>query len=140
MNAMKMETRKDFSCGGVVMDAAKRLLVVEVENLSGARVWTFPKGHPEKGESDTEAALREVHEETGWECRVAGPLTDVDYFFVKDGVRFHKLVRWFLMEPVTESGKPMEGEILACRWVAPPEARRLLTYPTDQKLLDTIGL
>ncbi len=97
-----METRKDFSCGGLVAGTDGRLLIVEVENLSGARVWTFPKGHPEKGESDETAALREVHEETGWECRIVRPILDVDYFFMNDGVRFHKVVRWFLMEPIVE--------------------------------------
>jgi 8-oxo-dGTP pyrophosphatase MutT (NUDIX family) len=135
-----METRKDFSCGGVVMGPDKRLLVVEVENLSGAHVWTFPKGHPEKDESDADAALREVHEETGWECRVVRPLTDVEYYFVKDRIRFHKVVRWFVMEPVKESGKPMEGEILACRWADPADARKLLSYPTDLKLLEKLGV
>src|SRR5688572_16168742 len=104
-----METRKDFSCGGVVLDANKqKLLLVQVENLSGAHVWTFPKGHPEKGESDEQAALREVYEETGWECRINGPLDDISYFFVKDQIRFHKLVRWFTMEAIKETGKPME--------------------------------
>jgi 8-oxo-dGTP diphosphatase len=135
-----METRKDFSCGGIVVGSDQRLLLVEVENLSGAHVWTFPKGHPERGEDDTSAALREVHEETGWECRVTGTLTDVDYFFVREGVRYHKLVRWFRMEPVKESGTPMEGEILACKWASVDEARKLLSYPTDFKLLDKLGV
>ncbi len=133
-----METKQDFSCGGIVVGADKQLLIVEVENLSGARVWTFPKGHPEKGETDEMAALREVHEETGWQCRVLKPLTDVDYFFVKDGVRFHKVVRWFVMEPVIENGKPMEGEILRCRWASPAEARSLITYASDFKLLEKL--
>ena len=135
-----METRKDFSCGGVVTGPDGRLLLVEVENLSGAHVWTFPKGHPERGEDDEQAALREVLEETGWECRVTGTLTDVDYFFVREGVRYHKMVRWFRMEPLKESGKPMEGEILTCRWVSVPDARRMLTYPTDFKLLEKLGV
>jgi 8-oxo-dGTP pyrophosphatase MutT (NUDIX family) len=136
-----METRKDFSCGGVVIDPKNgRALVVQVENLAGAHVWTFPKGHPEGRESDAEAALREVEEETGWKCRVARELNDVSYFFVREGIRYHKTVRWFLMEPVKETGKPMEGEILACQWAAPESLRSLLTYPTDMKLLDTLGL
>ena len=135
-----METKKDFSCGGVVVGPDQRLLLVEVENLSGARVWTFPKGHPEKGETDEIAALREVHEETGWECRVTGPLTDVDYFFVKDGIRYHKLVRWFVMAPTVENGTPMEGEILSCRWATPTEARSLISYSSDFKLLEKLGV
>ena len=134
-----MQTKKDFSCGGVVIDPSdNRFLVVEVENLAGAHVWTFPKGHPENGESDEDAALREVREETGWQCRVVRALSDMSYYFVRDGVRYHKTVRWFLMEPVEKVGEPMEGEILECRWVFPDEVKSLLTYPTDLKLLDTL--
>lgn len=136
-----MQTRKDFSCGGVVLDSkGQRLLLVEVENLSGARVWTFPKGHPEKAESETDAALREVWEETGWKCRVTRPLTDMSYFFVKDGVRYHKTVRWFLMEPVEKTGVPMEGEILDCRWVEMAKVKAALTYPSDLKLIEKLNL
>lgn len=134
-----METRKDFSCGGLVVDPQNgQMLVVKVENLAGAHVWTFPKGHPEKGEGETDAALREVHEETGWECRVVRPLTDVSYFFVRNGVRYHKTVRWFMMEPVQKTGTPMEGEILECRWASPVEVRGILSYPTDLKLLEQL--
>jgi 8-oxo-dGTP pyrophosphatase MutT (NUDIX family) len=134
-----METRKDFSCGGVVIDPSnKQVLVVQVENLAGTRVWTFPKGHPEGKEGDVEAALREVEEETGWQCRVVRPLTDVSYFFVREGARYHKTVRWFVMEPVAKTGTPMEGEILDCRWVAPGDLKELLTYPTDFKLIEQL--
>ena len=136
-----METRKDFSCGGVVIDPRdKRMLVVQVENLAGAHVWTFPKGHPENQENETEAALREVQEETGWLCKVVRPLTEMSYFFVREGVRYHKTVRWFLMEPVEKTGTPMEGEILDCRWASPREAKTILTYPTDMKLLEQLAL
>lgn len=131
-----METRKDFSCGGVVIDPKnQQLLIVQVKNLAGAHVWTFPKGHPERGEDERQAALREVEEETGWQCDVVRPLTDVSYFFVREGVRYHKTVRWFVMEPVKKTGTPMEGEILDCRWVPLADVRTVLTYPTDLKLL-----
>lgn len=134
-----MENRKDFSCGGVVVDDKEgRFLIVQVENLAGARVWTFPKGHPESGEDDAQAALREVQEETGWKCRIVGAISDESYFFVRENVRFHKTVRWFRMEPVEKTGQPMEGEIIDCRWVARGDARKFLTYPTDLKLLEKL--
>jgi len=136
-----METRKDFSCGGIVVDPIdQRLLIVQVENLSGGHVWTFPKGHPENKENEFEAALREVQEETGWLCKVVRPLTDVSYFFVREGVRYHKTVRWFIMAPVEKTGVPMEGEILDCRWAGLDEAKALLSYPTDMKLLEQLAL
>ena len=60
---------KEFSAGGLVRRGGK-VLMVKVCNLKGEEVWTFPKGHVEKGETPMEAALREVEEETGWRCRL----------------------------------------------------------------------
>jgi 8-oxo-dGTP pyrophosphatase MutT (NUDIX family) len=132
--------KRDFSCGGLVWDPnEEKILLVQVENLQKKKVWTFPKGHPEKKESDTEAALREVLEETGWECKIVRPLIDVDYFYVHEGTRTHKTVRWFLMEPVKKTGKFAEGEILDCAWVSPTEAKVRITYDSDKKLLSTLG-
>ena len=131
-----LQTKKDFSCGGVVLDARQgRVLLVKVENFSKAHVWTFPKGHPEANESDTEAALREVQEETGWECRVVKPMIDVAYFYVRDGVRFHKTVRWFLMEPVKKTGTFCEPEVLDCQWFSVEDAKARVSYDSDKKLL-----
>lgn len=132
----KIPTKKDFSCGGLVWDEAqKQLLMVQVENLAHKIVWTFPKGHPEKGETDEQAALREVLEETGWACEITKKLEDISYFYQRDGVRYHKTVRWFLMKPQAKEGSFMEHEIRDVRWATPAEAKGLVVYETDKKLL-----
>jgi 8-oxo-dGTP pyrophosphatase MutT (NUDIX family) len=137
--SLNLKSRNDFSSGGVVYDPSKKeLLVIKVESLSKAIVWTFPKGHPELKESDQEAALREVLEETGWECRILKHLLDVDYFYVHDGVRTHKTVRWFLMEPVKKTGQFNQGEVLDCQWIPIQEAKNLISYDSDRKLLKTL--
>ncbi len=138
--AAKLTNKTDFSCGGVVWDSKeRRILIVKVENLAKAQIWTFPKGHPEKGESDQDAALREVQEETGWECRIVKPLIDVSYYYIDNGIRYHKTVRWYLMEPVKKTGEFMEDEILECEWVSVPEAKKRVTYDSDRKLLAHLG-
>ena len=46
----------------------------------GSRSWSFPKGHMEAGEAETQTALRELREETGLEARlVPGARTVVEY-------------------------------------------------------------
>jgi 8-oxo-dGTP pyrophosphatase MutT (NUDIX family) len=131
-----METKKDFSCGGIAWDPKeKKTLLVNVENLSGQKVWTFPKGHPEANETDEQAAMREVLEETGWTCEVLKPMTDVEYFYVHDGTRFQKTVRWFFMKPIAKTGKFWEHEVVEVRWVSIKEAESMISYESDQKLL-----
>jgi len=132
----KLKAKTDFSAGGVVWDPTrKKVLLVRVENLSGQRVWTFPKGHPEPGESDPEAALREVREETGWQCEIVKTITDVHYWYVHNGIRTSKTVRWFLMKPLEEVGAFDPGEILECRWGDLEEAEGLTSYRSDKDLL-----
>lgn len=135
--AEPIQTKQDFSCGGIVWDEKKeKLLLIFVENLSKARVWTFPKGHPETGEKDTEAALREVVEETGWRCEIVRPLQDTRYWYSRGGVRYHKTVRWFIMRPQSQVGPVHEGEVLDAKWCSLSEAKERLAYPSDKELLE----
>src|SRR3989339_253521 len=60
---------KEISAGGVIL-VDRKILLVKVKNLSGKIVWTFPKGHIEKGETITATAKREVLEETGYKCEL----------------------------------------------------------------------
>src|SRR5262245_15163023 len=61
---------QEVSAGGIVQRDGE-LLLVKVKNLKGQVVWTFPKGHIEKGETLEQTAEREVLEETGWRCQVS---------------------------------------------------------------------
>lgn len=129
-----MKTGREYAAGGIVGRGGK-VLLVKTENLKGERVWTFPKGHLEKGERWIDAALREVEEETGWKCRNLGRLAEVRYWFMRGGRRVAKRVVWYRMEPVERTGKPDAGEILAAKWVGSEAASKKLTYPSDKRLL-----
>jgi len=130
----KTKAKKEVSAGGIVR-RGDELLVVKVQNLSGQVVWTFPKGHLEGDETPEQAAVREVHEETGWLCEPKKDLMTVQYFFRHNGKLIHKFVHWFLMDPVSETGKCDPEEILDCRWLPFKEAADLLEYPSDRKIL-----
>lgn len=126
---------KEYSSGGVVHKGDK-VLLVKVQNLKGERLWTFPKGHLEKGETARQAALREVEEETGYRCRVESPLMLVRYFFRRKGELVAKRVRWYRMEPEELVGKPDAEEVLATKWVKTVAVGKILKYPSDKKLLE----
>ena len=128
---------REVSAGGVVMGHAG-LLLIKVKNLQGQVVWTFPKGHLEKGETAEMAALREVEEETGWRCRILGPLLDVEYPFMRAGKTVLKKVHWFRMEALDKVGECDTDEVLDCRWSLLAEAKSLVTYPSDIKIIDRV--
>ncbi len=127
----------EFSAGGLVFDAVlKKVLLVQVKNLQDHVVWTFPKGHIEKGETAEQAALREVREETGWSCLIQAPLHKVQYWFRRDGSLVKKTVTWFLMAPKERLGAHDPKEIMDLCWASGPEAQRLVSYRSDVELLN----
>ncbi|MFI5348860.1 MAG: NUDIX domain-containing protein [Elusimicrobiota bacterium] len=129
-----MTEAKEFAAGGVVGRGGK-ILLVQVKNLEGEIVWTFPKGHLEKGETWLPAALREVEEETGWKCLNRGLLSNVTYRFERNGRPVFKRVRWYWMEPVEKTGSPDAGEIRKTKWVESKTASKSLSYPSDARVL-----
>lgn len=128
----------EFSCGGVVLDGRK-ILLVQVKNMKGKKVWTFPKGHIEQGETPRQAALREVLEETGYKAAVLRPMIRVRYAFTFQGNYVKKMVQWYLMKKLGRIGKHDSSEILTIKWVALPKAKELVQYPSDIRLLEMLG-
>lgn len=59
--------------GGLVYDDASRLLLVRRANEPGRGLWSVPGGRVEPGETDSDALVREMAEETGLAV-VPGPL------------------------------------------------------------------
>jgi ADP-ribose pyrophosphatase YjhB (NUDIX family) len=55
--------------GGVIHDAHGRLLLIQRGHEPGLGLWSLPGGRVESGESDDEAVIRELREETGLEVR-----------------------------------------------------------------------
>jgi ADP-ribose pyrophosphatase YjhB (NUDIX family) len=51
--------------GGLAYDADGRLLLVRRRNDPGRGLWSVPGGRVEPGETDSEAVVREMAEETG---------------------------------------------------------------------------
>jgi len=137
MNRDNAGAGREFSAGGVVTRESQ-VLLVRVQNLKGERVWTFPKGHVEEGETAKETALREVEEETGYRCRVLKRLPLVRYAFYR-GKRFiHKKVQWFWMEAGFRVGRPDQAEVEKTAWVSLDKAVRMLRYPSDLRLLGLV--
>jgi 8-oxo-dGTP diphosphatase len=93
--------------------------------------WAFPKGKLHRGESEPEAALREVEEETGLRCQLAREVGTTAYV---DARGRPKTVRYWEMATLGGVLAPA-NEIDDARWVPLAEASALLTYARDRELL-----
>ena len=93
--------------------------------------WTFPKGKLDPGETEAEAALREVLEETGFRCELGEQVGTTEYVH-RSGRP--KRVHWWRMSVVDGEFTPNE-EVDEVRWVPPAEAAGLLTNDPDRALL-----
>jgi 8-oxo-dGTP diphosphatase len=59
--------------GAIITGTAGRLLLIRRRNEPGAGLWSLPGGRVEAGETDEQAVVREVAEETGLRV-TCGPL------------------------------------------------------------------
>ncbi len=124
----------EHSAGGIIIDGC-RVVIIRARTGSGRRVWTFPKGRLEPGESDVEAALREVREETGYDCRLRQPLGETSYWFRSGEQQVRKTVRWFLLEVSEKLGWYNRAEVEEVRWIPIRQAYEKLTHKGDRRLL-----
>jgi polyphosphate kinase len=97
--------------------------------------WSFPKGKLVPGETEAEAALREVFEETGYDAALGDELGSVDYVDL-DGA--HKVVRYWAM--TRRGGTFTENEeVDEARWLPLPEAVAVLSYDRDRALARSLA-
>ncbi len=96
--------------------------------------WSFPKGKLDPGETEADAAIREVEEETGLRCALDRELATTSY---RDARGRPKTVRYWLM---TAEGEPIAAnEVDDARFVPIEEAEALLTYARDRALLASLA-
>jgi 8-oxo-dGTP pyrophosphatase MutT (NUDIX family) len=115
------------------------VVIVPVKRAAdGKRVLGLPKGHPEKGESSKQAAVREVREEAGVWGRVIEPLGVVEYEYERKGKRVAKQVEFFLIE--YEGGDPADHdhEIEEAMWLPLRTAVDSLTFEGEREMVKSV--
>lgn len=93
--------------------------------------WSLPKGKLDLGESEAEAAVREVREETGYTGELGADLGEIAYLHERDGKARPKRVRYWSMR--VEDGRfTPHHEVDRLKWLAPDAALELLSYDRDR--------
>jgi len=96
--------------------------------------WSFPKGKMEAGESWTEAALREVEEETGIQAALDDFAGSFSYQ-VPQGV---KIVLYWNMRVRAESAFAPNEEVDQVQWLHVDQAAATLQYAFERDLLRAV--
>ncbi len=124
-----------LAAGGVVWrrDGGGRIEVVLIHR---ARYddWSLPKGKLDPGETDEQAARREVQEETTLVTELGPELPSTTYL---DRSGKQKRVRYWAM--TVREGRPCGShEVDRAEWVPLEEAARRLSYPHDVRVLGAL--
>jgi 8-oxo-dGTP pyrophosphatase MutT (NUDIX family) len=137
--------RESHRSAGIVLyrGGAERRFLLLRSALTRRPVWEFPKGAIEEGESELEAAERELSEETGLmagDYRVRDGFRETEhYFFTRGNGAERRLIRKHVCYFLAEW---LGGEVRISReasdfaWATLPEALRMLRFPEKRRVLE----
>lgn len=106
--------------GGLIKKENKILMVKEAKKKCYGQ-WNFPAGHVKEFEKITDAAVREIYEETGCKVKLTGvlPISSLD-----SEKETHILIK-FTAEIVEENIKFDKNEILEVKWIDIEEIKNM---------------
>ena len=120
------------SCGAVIFRRTDVWNVLLIRHNKGRHV-SFPKGHVEPGETESQTAEREILEETGLRVRVDKRFRAENRYNIRPDTQ--KLV--VIFAAVTDQAEitPQPEEIAEAEWVPVDEADTRLTYERDRRIM-----
>jgi len=102
----------------------------------------LPKGLVDAGEKPDQAAIREVHEETGLTAELIAKLKDIKYAYIRswgDQQRVFKIVSFYLLRyhegQIDEIDPAMRIEVKRALWLPLEDAPRKLAYRGEREVV-----
>lgn len=129
-------TRHEHSAGGAVVAVREGRPFVALIATRGKTRWGLPKGAVVHGETNEQAALREVLEETGLTAAVVRPLDTIEYAFRAGDTLIRKRVDFYLMRYESGDLVPQLSEVDDVEWVELSEAIQRASFESERKLLE----
>lgn len=117
----------------IIRKDGKMLITQRPDDVHLARLWEFPGGKVETGESLGSALRREIREELGLDIAVGDEFYSVEHEYPGKTVRLH------FFNCVIEEGKPEALGVADLRWVLPAELVHYEFPPADAKLIETLS-
>jgi len=124
------------SSGGVVFRKTDSQIFYLLLGFKRRDIWCLPKGLIEQGETEIEAATREVREETGVsDLKLVDKIGTIRYQFGYREKRFDKTVHFFLFE--TDQVETIVGtEHDMYGWFPFEKAIQVMSYPNERDILE----
>ena len=130
-SSRSQQVQRAVSAGGVVYRLTEGGPEFAICGRDSDGVWGLPKGTPDSGESLEQTAVREVEEETGLKVRVVDKIGVIEYWFSREGVRYHKWVHYYLMEAVGGDTSAHDVEYDRVEWFPAAVALKKLTFKNE---------
>lgn len=139
MEKPKIPTLEQISAGGVAFRVQNSKAETAIVSVKPSRRWQLPKGLIDAGETEQQAALREVREEAGLSCEIVEKIEAVEYWYFAtakgERVRYHKFVHFFLMKYISGDVRDHDFEIAEARWVSIDEAIEMLAFKSEKDVV-----
>lgn len=139
-----------ISAGAIILhEFDGQLKIALAQHKRSSKTWNLPKGHVEPGETIAQAALREIHEETGLaDVQLITYLGSILRKSTKNnGETVHKTIHYYLAYALrttehksllswrAHSPVPTDGRFTTVGWFSPAEVLELLPYEQDRDFL-----